>query len=105
MKLMTKDVPAYAMIAMLGGASVTFYKRPSGHGGETSGSHTGYDEEALLEQYRGSGIPLIDMRTVERYQSPPFYCRETTICTGGRYVSLEEYVEFYRSIGATISTL
>lgn len=105
-KTATADRPAYIMQSMLGGASVTYYKRESVHGGETTSSRTGSVLENLLEEFKGTGIPVIDMRTVEHYKSPPKYCRETSIVLNGearRYCSLAEYVEFYRSIGATIT--
>lgn len=102
-KTASQMVPAYGMIPLFGGgASVTFKVQKRGDG-STSASHTGYDIQGLLEQYVGSGIPVIDMRTAEHYRSPRLSCRETSIL--GEFEigsSLEEHVEHYRSLGATI---
>jgi hypothetical protein len=107
---MRKLIPAYATIPILGGqATVTFRVHDTGNGGSSSGSHTGYDIGALLEQYVGSGIPVIDMRTAETYRFPPRYCRDTSILGPHDkpydYYSIDEYVDHYRGLGATIHYL
>lgn len=101
--------PAYAMISLGGGhATVVFHRVENSDGSGSSGSHSGWDQ-SVLPQYTGCGVPLIDLRTVEQYQSPTVYCRETTIPfksdPPSKYVGVEEYVEIYRQMGATISTL
>lgn len=107
---MRKLVPVYGMIPILGKqASVVYRVVDTGDGCSSSASHMGYDIRAMLEQYVGSGIPVIDMRTAVSYRFPPRKCRDTSI--RGRwdkdsdFCSVDEYVDHYRSLGATIHYL
>jgi len=110
----SEDQPLYATVAQLGGFwSVTFRLRKSlaGHGWMT-GSHSG-SCESLLDGYRGSGIPLIDFRTVRDGEFPRGVNGVYEACDASgrmdweakKYPTLDEYVELMREAGATISYL
>ena len=108
---MTVDKPAYATIAALGGYyTVQMYARKSKETGSTTTStHSGYSEE-VFDQYRGSGIPVIDYRTVDSFSGYGFpTVRDCTVIGAGmnpkNYCTLEEKLERARNIGATITYL
>lgn len=107
-----QDVPLYATIAMLGGHyAVTFHKAKSlGGSGVVTSTHSG-SSETLFDKYRGSGIPLVDYRTVRDGEFPRGFngVREACVFDAwsdpSKYPALSEYVEMMRGAGATIGVL
>jgi hypothetical protein len=107
-----QDEPLYATTAALGGYfTVTFKKVINKDGSGHASSHTGYSEE-FFDDYRGSGIPLIDFRTctdLSKALRGVSGVLEASLLGAGmtpsNYPPLDKYIEQCREAGCTITEL
>jgi hypothetical protein len=96
--------PAYATIAALGNLFSLVYFREQKPGGASSGYVQGYDE-GVFREARGSGIPLVDYRTMDfnGYEFPTV-AETCSHCFGGEW-PLQRWLDEVRRRGATVTAL